>query len=142
MVFVSITRLRVRAWRFMPAFFAYALRSASQAKKASGNLSVTLLNDAHRTFWTRSTWESEVAMRVFMVSGAHAKAMPSLMHWCDEAAVVHWTQDSAEPPSWEEAHHKMQDSGRPSKVSNPSQSHKDYRIVPPRVKKSSVDKAK
>lgn len=52
MPLVSITRLRVRSWRFLPGFFLYALRSAREAAKAEGNLAARLLRDQHHTFWT------------------------------------------------------------------------------------------
>jgi heme-degrading monooxygenase HmoA len=100
MPFVSITRLRVRSWRYLPAFILQSLRSASQAKRAAGNFAVSVLRDADLAFWTRTLWSEEAAMRAFMLSGAHRRAMPRLLEWCDEAAVVHWNQDDFAPPSW------------------------------------------
>ena len=87
---VSITRLRVRSWRYLPAFFVAALRSALQARRAKGNLAVGMLREARNTFWTRSLWTDEAAMRAFMVSGAHRMIMPRLLEWCDEASVAGW----------------------------------------------------
>ena len=55
------------------------------------------------------------------------------MEWCDEAAVAHWTQDSPEPPSWEEAHRRLQESGRPSKVNHPSEGQRNNRILALRI---------
>ena len=81
MPFVSITRLRVRSWIYLPGFFFYALRSGTQAKSAEGNLSVTVLREAQLTFWTRTLWTSEAAMKVFMIAGAHGKAMRRLLEW-------------------------------------------------------------
>ncbi|MBP6717220.1 MAG: hypothetical protein KA205_10180 [Acidobacteria bacterium] len=37
MSFISLTRLRIRSWRFLPMFFYYAVQTLSQAKKAPGN---------------------------------------------------------------------------------------------------------
>jgi len=65
MPFVSITRLRVRRWRYLPGFLLYALASTLQARRASGNLAVSVLNDADFAFWTRSMWTDEAAMRAF-----------------------------------------------------------------------------
>jgi hypothetical protein len=98
MPLVSITRLRVRSFRYLPAFAVQAFRSARQAKNAPGNLAVSLLKDSHFTFWTRTLWSDEAAMRAFMIVGAHRHVMPHLLQWCDEAAVVHWVQDTVEPP--------------------------------------------
>lgn len=142
MPFVSITRLRVRSWHYLPGFFFRALRSASQAKSAKGNLSVTVLKEARLTFWTRTLWTSEQAMKAYMVSGAHGKVMRKLLDWCDEAAVVHWTQESSEPPSWEEAHRRLHESGRPSKVNHPSENQRTYRIPAPVVSKTSETRLK
>lgn len=65
-MFVSVTRLRIRRLWDMPAFAVQALRSALQAKNAKGNVSVALLAEARRTFWTRTIWIEESAMRSFM----------------------------------------------------------------------------
>jgi hypothetical protein len=54
MPFVSVTRLRVRALRYLPAFSFNALRAARQAKNAAGNLAASLLADARFAFWTRT----------------------------------------------------------------------------------------
>jgi hypothetical protein len=90
MPLVSVTRLRVRAWRFLPAFSVLAMRSARQARRADGNVGTSLLAEAHRTFWTLTAWTDESAMRAFMVDGAHGRGMRNLKTWCDEAAVAHW----------------------------------------------------
>jgi hypothetical protein len=68
MPLVSITRLRVRALRYLPIFSFNALRAARQAKTASGNLAVSLLADANFAFWTRTLWQDDTAMRAFMVA--------------------------------------------------------------------------
>jgi hypothetical protein len=108
----------------------HAFRSAGQARRSDGHHSTALLRDANRVFWTRTMWRDEQAMRTFMTTGAHRKAMPKLLHWCDEAAVVHWTQDSAERPSWIEAHRRLAAEGRPSKVNHPSAAHVAFDIPP------------
>jgi heme-degrading monooxygenase HmoA len=117
---VSITRLRVRAWRFLPAFIFAAARIARQARRAQGILHTNLLRDRGNAFWTCTCWESETAMRTFMLAEPHGAAMRKLLNWCDEAALVHWTQDDATLPTWEEAHARLQRDGRPSKVLHPT----------------------
>jgi len=114
MVFVSLTRLRIRSVWFMPGFAWYAVRSNAQVKRARGFLRGGLLPDRQFTFWTMTAWESQEAMRVFMTSGAHMKAMPKLLEWCDEASVAHWTQEGEALPTWEEADKKMRTIGRAS----------------------------
>jgi len=128
MPFVSITRLRVRSWRYFPAFIVASIRSALQARRAKGNLAVSILREARNTFWTRSLWTGAAAMKSFMVSGAHRTIMPRLLEWCDEASVAHWTQASAEKPPWEMAYERMQRDGRTSKVNHPSEAQRRFDI--------------
>ncbi len=110
----------------------YALTSSRQAKKTAGNLGVGLLNDAGLTFWTRTAWKDEAAMRSFMLSGVHRNAMPKLLEWCNEAALVHWTQEDSVLPDWKEAHRRLVVEGRRSKVNHPSPAHENYTIAVPR----------
>ena len=131
MPFVSITRLRVRSWSYFPAFFVQTLRIAWQAARADGNLAVRLLRDRRNTFWTVTSWSSEASMKAFMHAKPHGPTMRSLLHWCDEAALVHWTQADAELPSWEEAHKRIQQEGRPSKVNHPSAAHTAHAFPAP-----------
>src|SRR4051812_37637056 len=96
---VSITRLRVRAWRYLPQFALQTFRIAFQAAKADGVLKVSLLRDGN-TYWTNTSWTSDATMKAFMHAAPHGPTMRKLLDWCDEAALVHWTQDGPELPSW------------------------------------------
>jgi heme-degrading monooxygenase HmoA len=120
---VSITRLRVRTWWYLPPFFVEAYRTARQAARSEGSLGVRLLRDRHRTFWTSTLWSSEASMKAFMHAAPHGPAMRKLLDWCDEAALVHWTQDSPDLPAWDEAHRRLQQDGRLSKVHYPTPEH-------------------
>ena len=51
-----------------------------------------------------------------------------LREWCDEASVVHWCQESPQPPSWDEVHRHMQRDGRLSVVNHHSLAHRSYKI--------------
>lgn len=133
MPFVSITRLRVRSWFQLPAFLIQAFRAAHQAKAAPTSLTVSVLRDANRVFWTRTVWIDETAMRSFMLSGVHRQVMPRLSAWCDEASVVHWVQDVSQPPSWGEAHRRMRSEGRRSKVDQPSEAQTRFEFPEPRT---------
>lgn len=123
MVWVSLTRLRVRSVRFLPQFAVYTVRSNRQVSRAAGFLGKELLADREWTFWTMTAWESRAAMLAFMTSGAHKQAMPKLLDWCDEASVAHWEQENATLVGWDEADRRMRATGRPSKVRNPSAEH-------------------
>src|SRR4051812_19235423 len=120
---ISITRLRVRRWWFLPPFFLASFRSAKQAAAADGNLHVALLRDRHLTFWTATSWTSEAAIKAFMHAAPHGPIMRKLLDWCDEASLVHWTQDAADLAPWDEAHRRLEKDGRPSKVNHPSPAH-------------------
>jgi hypothetical protein len=70
-------------------------------------------------------------MKAFMRSGAHGAAMKKLLDWCDEAILVHWTQDDTTLPSWDLAHARIQQEGRQSKVNHPSAAHTANQIPRP-----------
>jgi len=120
---VSITRLRLRSgWYFFP-FLWHTIRSQMQAKRADGHLAMTLRRQPGHVYWTLTAWRDTAAMKAFMASGAHLKAMPKLMEWCDEAAVAQWQQENAALPTWSEGEERLTRTGRLSKLRNPSPAH-------------------
>jgi hypothetical protein len=123
----------VRSIWFLPGFLSYSLKSANQARNSAGNHGVELLRDARNTYWTCSAWHDEAALRAFLLADPHKTAMGKLANWCSEASVVHWQQDTAELPDWQEAHRRMATEGRRSRVRHPSEAHQDFRIPPPKV---------
>ena len=133
MIFISITRLRVRLWIFLPVFVWRAGQSMTQTERAAGFIQGRVMREATNAFWTVTAWENDAAMNEFRVSGAHRMAMPKLMEWCDEASIAHWTQDSAELPSWAEAHRRMVAEGHLSKVKHPSAAQVAKEIPAPRA---------
>lgn len=133
MPFISITRLRIRALRFLPGFALHAVRTRNQVRAATGFLGGALLPDRDWTFWTLTAWTDEPSMRGYMLAGAHRRAMPRLVHWCDEASIVHWTQAEATLPSWAEADRRMRAEGRPSKLRHPSPQHATMTYRAPRL---------
>jgi hypothetical protein len=133
MAVVSVTRVRVRSWRYLPAFLYRSTRSGAQAARSGGNLGVRLLADRGSAFWTTTSWESVEAMREFARAGVHGDTMRKLLEWCDEAALVHWTQAEGTLPSWEEAHRRLLAEGRTSKVNHPSEAQAAFRIPAPVV---------
>ncbi len=131
MPFVSVTRLRLRSVRFVPAFFVHTMRTQRQLRDAAGFRAGALLPDARWTFWTLTLWDSAEAMRAYMTAGAHRKAMPKLAGWCDEASVVHWDQPDLALPDWPEAERRMRSEGRPSKLRHPSVAHASLAFAAP-----------
>ncbi|HEX8774073.1 MAG TPA: antibiotic biosynthesis monooxygenase [Pyrinomonadaceae bacterium] len=132
MPFISLTRLRVRSWRYMPQFVWHSFKTGRQAERAGGFIGGRLLRERRNAFWTVTVWEDEAAMRAYRNAGAHREAMPRLLDWCDEASVAHWTQDTSEIPGWQELHRRMVDEGRPSKVRHPSPAQESKQIAPPK----------
>src|SRR5689334_19054407 len=133
MPLVSVTRLHLRSAKYFVPFAIYSLLSSRQARHSKGNLGVRLLRDASHAFWTLTSWHDEESMRAFMMSGVHRRAMPKLLDWCDEASVAHWRQETAELPDWRQAHRKMIEQGRPSKVRFPSEDHLSRQIPEPQA---------
>jgi Domain of unknown function (DUF3291) len=133
MIFVSLTRLRVRSFRFLPLFVLHTFRSLRQVKKAPGFQHGALLADRSWTFWTMTAWDTQESMRQFMTTGFHSRAMPHLLDWCDEASVAHWSQLETTLPSWTEADKRMREGGRASKVRYPSPEHAALSFRTPRT---------
>ncbi len=133
MAVISVTRLRVRSWRFLPDFLLHTVRITRQARAAPGNLGVEVFRDAGMTFWTKSAWRDEAALRNFMNSGAHKNTMPHLQRWCSEASVLRWEQETARMPFWEDAGRRMQRDGRLVDVKRPSEAQATGRIPPRKV---------
>jgi hypothetical protein len=133
MIFVSLTRLRLRSFRFVPVFVVYMLRSLRQVKKATGFQHGAVLADRRWTFWTMTAWDTQESMRRYMTTGSHKRAMPHLLDWCDEASVAHWSHAETTLPSWTEADERMRSDGRLSKVLNPSPQHATLSYQTPRT---------
>ena len=124
MPFVSITRLRLRAARYLPAFVWHTATSMRQLRRAPGFLDGTIAADVgRRTFWTATVWRDLAAMRAYRNTGSHMKAMPHLLHWCDEASVAHWEQADVAVPGADDMLARMTREGRLSKVRHPSAAH-------------------
>ncbi len=117
---VSITRLRVRNIFYLPLFIRHAMRTMRQAQNAEGVVVVETRFEFNNVVWTKTVWQEEGRMKQYRGSGAHQIAMRLLSEICSEASVVRWSQETADLPSWEEAHVHMLKDGRLSKVKHPS----------------------
>lgn len=131
MSLISVTRLRVRSWGYLPQFVLQSLKSARQAERSAGFLAGKLLRNRGNAFWTMTAWKDEAAMNAFRIAAAHGSVMPKLLNWCDEASVVHWHQETSDLPPWQDAHRRMQKEGRRSKVHHPSPAQTSNHIPAP-----------
>jgi hypothetical protein len=130
---LSVTRVRVRSYRYYPWFMVQTARIVRQVRAAEGILAVRFLRDRSRTFWTLTSWSSEGDLKRFLDSDVHARAMHRQHDWCDEAAAVRWSDASAEPPSWQDAYQRLQRDGAPSPLQFPSPAHQRFELRPPWV---------
>ena len=131
MNFVSVTRLRLRHWRYLPAFLWHASGSLRQARRAPGQLHTYVARQHGLVFWTITVWRAEDAMRHFRNQGAHQAAMPKLARWCDEATYVHWLQPGDAAPGLPEAGARLLRDGVVSRVQHPSPDHATRNFTPP-----------
>jgi heme-degrading monooxygenase HmoA len=129
---ISVTRLKLRSIRFLPAFLwnnRFVLQSIT---KAPGFRRGKTLVDAGQVYWTMTVWNDVASMRSFRSSGAHAQAMPKLANWASESAFVHWESERDQLPEWQEAHRRLTEKGRPSPLKKPSKEHNERRFREPR----------
>jgi heme-degrading monooxygenase HmoA len=80
MPLISVTRLRVRSFIYLPQFFWDTFKSTRQAEHSVGFLGGRLLVNRKNVFWTMTAWKDEAAMNAFRIGGAHRKAMPKLLN--------------------------------------------------------------
>jgi len=128
MPLIAVTRLRIRSIRFLVPFAWHTWRSFRQARHAPGSLGARLRKAEGFAFWTTTMWHDESAMNAYRITPPHRQAMPHLLEWCDEAAVVHWNQELPVWPDWETAERRMAQSGCPSKVNHPSNDQRAGRL--------------
>ena len=130
---VSVTRLRLRSFRFLISLY-WATRKLRRAlEKTPGFLKGKLLAERNQTFWTMSLWNDLDSMVAFRNSKVHRAIMPNAARWCNEASVVHWETESDKLPDWDEAHRRMSEFGKPSPVKFPSSDYKARRYKKPHV---------
>jgi len=65
MVFISVTRLRVRSFIYLPQFLRDAFKSMRQVGRSSGFLGGRLLVNAKNVFWTMTAWKDEAVMNAY-----------------------------------------------------------------------------
>lgn len=105
---VSVTGLRIKAFWLTPLFFWHAIPSFAQARRARGVLHAAVCK-RDGIQHTLTVWEDPAAMREFMTSGAHLKAMRAFRTFA--TGRIHGYAAEA-IPSWDEALAEWQAHGR------------------------------
>ena len=107
-VYVSITGLKLRGPLKAPRFWWHAIGSMMQAKRAPGNISADarMIEGIQHTL---SVWESQAAMRAYLIAGAHGKAMANFKSIAT-GKVVGFLTDTV--PDWSEVHALWIEKGR------------------------------
>jgi hypothetical protein len=108
MAYVSITGLALKSWVHVPRFWWHAIGSMVQAKAAPGNISAETrtINGVHHTV---SVWQSRDAMRTYLLSGSHLKAM-RVYKKIATGKVLGFEAPAA--PDWDEVHELWKIKGR------------------------------
>jgi hypothetical protein len=132
-VLISLTRLRLKSIRYVPAFAYFSLLSTAQVRRSPGFVAVRFLMDRRLTFWTMTAWRDEASMKAFRGAAAHRRAMPKLKIWCDEASVTRWTGPVAAMADWSAAAAMMAAQGEPSHVQQPSSAQTSRSWAEPRL---------
>ncbi|MDJ1008241.1 MAG: hypothetical protein QNJ13_10505 [Paracoccaceae bacterium] len=98
-LYISVTGLRLKRFWHAPRFWRLAVRAMAEAKSAPGNLraSARSVRGVHHTL---SVWEGEDAMRAYLRSPEHARAMRAFAQIAT-GRTLGYHADTA--PDWAEA---------------------------------------
>jgi hypothetical protein len=100
--YVSVTGLTIKSFLYYPKFMYYAIPSSMQAQNADGNV-LTRTTSVNGVQHTLTVWEDKMAMRKFMVAGAHRKAMAITSEVADLEKTKVYGYESDTIPTWDEA---------------------------------------
>jgi heme-degrading monooxygenase HmoA len=115
-----VTRLHLKPEARRLSFLWLSVQSWWQARQAEGNIGSRIRQSHANEYWTLTMWRDLTALRSFVSSGPHSKAMPKLSQWCDESSSAHWEINTHELPTWMAARLALGRHGRTHKVSAPS----------------------
>jgi hypothetical protein len=97
----SITELNLKNFWSYFVFIPHAVKSKIQASKSKGIVSISIRSEGLFTQRTLTVWETEQAMREYVRSGDHLKAMRAFAKHANKSYSAHFEVDAA--PSWEMA---------------------------------------
>lgn len=99
---VLLTYLPLRRFRTLPAFFRLILAIQRQLAGTAGLVGYTLrARPFSRRFWTLSVWDSEDALKGFVVAQPHRDTMRKLRGKMGESSFTRWPVSGSDlPPTW------------------------------------------
>lgn len=100
MPYLTITRLKVKSVRQLPAFIRANQPTFDQVVRSDGFLAGKALVDFSGAAWTQTLWETSEHMKAFYFSGAHRKLMGRLNEFACEASTRSLELPDAHLPSW------------------------------------------
>jgi hypothetical protein len=127
---VSVTRIRIRSWRFMVPFTIYSMRAVHQIRRSPGFLGGWVGRSRGGGMWTVTVWTDEAAMKNYRDHDAHKAAMPGMLDWGDEGSMARYEQAGTQAPTAAEARDALAARGRTSKVRYPTAEHAAGKPVP------------
>ncbi len=100
MVYVSMTRMKLKAFYHLPLSLFHTVFIIRQIQQSPGFMVGKIMAAADLSMWTVTLWQSEVDLNNFYRSGCHAQTSRSIYHWATEAAHAHQAVQIQELPSW------------------------------------------
>lgn len=102
---VLLTYLPLRRFRTLPAFFRLILAIQRQLAGTAGLVGYTLRGRPFsRRFWTLSVWDSEDALKGFVVAQPHRDTIRKLRGKMGETSFTRWPVSGSDlPPTWRAA---------------------------------------
>ncbi len=116
-VVVVATYLPVARWRHVVPFYRLQGRIRRQLRTTPGLVWFSVQAQfGRRRFWTISVWENEAAMRAFVPTEPHGRAVRSFSVWgTRDAKFVEWT--AATPwVRWTEAYARLDQTSPPDRI--------------------------
>jgi len=105
----TVTRMRVRNLRVLPAFIKASAGAAIAARRTPGNVRTRLLGmPPFPIFSTLSVWESPEAMAAFAKSPVHRDCMANMPKWAARGRFVTFSTETPRV-SWRRAGRMLRD---------------------------------
>ncbi len=133
MSLLSVTRLKLKSPRYLPAFLINTERIAREIRTSEGFLQGQLMGTFNLSMWTMTLWNSEATLKKFYLSGTHQKIMGKLSEWSSEAASVHMEVNNHQLLIWNDVIAEICRTGYFATLQEPSLDHRNRIIQKPNL---------